>query len=305
MIRLALVAWLALCGIAHAQLSGGVGGFPGPGTVHSSAAYTGPGDVVSGAFGWWGLRAYNLAQVGTKVANICNSGDANCADVNSLSNGDFDVATATGSPLSCGGAGGTCTVKILYDQTGANACGGSACDLNTSTSAATRPTLTFNCIGTKPCMTFNGSSQFLRSSGSVTAKAQPNTLSAVAQTTNTGANRHIIGHVSGAANQLGYPTTNNTAQVYAGSNVTATASAGSYHALQGVQNGASCDINVDGASSTGNCGTQDFSGQVFMGQIFSSQWMSGQVLEVGAWNIAFNGTQSSNMSSNQHSYWGF
>jgi len=36
MIRLALIAWLTLCGVAHAQLSGGAGGFPGPGTVHSS-----------------------------------------------------------------------------------------------------------------------------------------------------------------------------------------------------------------------------------------------------------------------------
>jgi hypothetical protein len=36
MIRLALIAWLALCGVANAQLSGGVGGFPGPGTVHSA-----------------------------------------------------------------------------------------------------------------------------------------------------------------------------------------------------------------------------------------------------------------------------
>ena len=33
MIRLVLVAWLALCGVANAQLSGGVGGFPGPGAA--------------------------------------------------------------------------------------------------------------------------------------------------------------------------------------------------------------------------------------------------------------------------------
>jgi len=35
MIRLALIAWLALCGVANAQLSGGLQ-FPGPGTAHSS-----------------------------------------------------------------------------------------------------------------------------------------------------------------------------------------------------------------------------------------------------------------------------
>lgn len=36
MIRLVLAAWLALCGVANAQLSGGVGGFPGPGTAHTA-----------------------------------------------------------------------------------------------------------------------------------------------------------------------------------------------------------------------------------------------------------------------------
>lgn len=36
MIRLVLIAWLALCSVAQAQLSGGVGGFPGPGMVHSA-----------------------------------------------------------------------------------------------------------------------------------------------------------------------------------------------------------------------------------------------------------------------------
>lgn len=38
MIRLALIAWLALCGIANAQLSGGVGGFPGPGNFAASTS---------------------------------------------------------------------------------------------------------------------------------------------------------------------------------------------------------------------------------------------------------------------------
>lgn len=40
MLRFVLIAWLALCGVANAQLSGGVGGFPGPGTVHSVGGVT-------------------------------------------------------------------------------------------------------------------------------------------------------------------------------------------------------------------------------------------------------------------------
>lgn len=54
MIRLVLAAWLALCGVANAQLSGGVGGFPGPGTAHTAAAspaYTYRGNGFSSASG--------------------------------------------------------------------------------------------------------------------------------------------------------------------------------------------------------------------------------------------------------------
>lgn len=37
MLRLVLIAWLALCGSVHAQMNGGVQ-FPGPGTAHSAGA---------------------------------------------------------------------------------------------------------------------------------------------------------------------------------------------------------------------------------------------------------------------------
>lgn len=50
MIRLVLAAWLALCGVANAQLSGGVGGFPGPGTAHSTGA-AGPTFTFAGSDG--------------------------------------------------------------------------------------------------------------------------------------------------------------------------------------------------------------------------------------------------------------
>src|SRR5260221_661617 len=36
-----------------------------------AASYTGPGDIVSGAVGWWGLRAYNAASRGNPLANVC------------------------------------------------------------------------------------------------------------------------------------------------------------------------------------------------------------------------------------------
>lgn len=305
MIRLALIAWLALCSVAQAQLSGGVGGFPGPGTVHSSTAYAGPGDVVGSARMWWGLRAYSLAAAGSAAARVCNSGDANCADVNTLGNGDFDVATATGAPLSCGGAGGTCTIHTLYDQTAGNNCTAAHCNLVNAT-AAQRPTLVFNCIGTKPCMLFNGSSQRLQSSNSATSQAQPYTYSGVANSTNNSGNQSLVTFNSGGVTQLAFSNANNQAKIFAGSNLTAVAAGGSFHALQGVFNGASSDMNVDGASATGNAGAAASVGTINLSSVGgSSQYMNGSVAEAGAWPSAFNGTQSTNMSSNQHSYWGF
>ena len=154
------------------------------------AAYAGPGDVVSGAKMWWGLRAYSLATAGTKAANICNASDANCADVNTLANGDFDVATATGSPLNWGGAGGTCTIKTLYDQTTGNNCTAATCNL-TQTIIGFRPTLAFNCIGTKPCMTFtSASSNRMNGANNATSVSQPVTLSGVAQSSSMSSNQH-------------------------------------------------------------------------------------------------------------------
>jgi hypothetical protein len=86
----------------------------------------------------------------------------------------------------------------------------------------------------------------------------------------------------------------------------ATASDGSWHALQGVLNGgASSDINVDGTQNIGAAGANAFVGSVKYGSAGAAQFMNGTVVEIGVWNSAFNSTQSSNMSSNQHSYWGF
>lgn len=304
--KLLTVLFLALASAsAHAGCVIG-GGFLCKPPVASS--YTGPGDVVSGARFWYGLRAYSNATAGTAAARICNASDANCADVNTLSDGSFDVATATGAPLNCGGAGGTCTIHTLYDQTGNNACTAATCNV-LNTTIGNRPTLTFNCIGSLPCMTFtSASSQVLSSATNLTSTSQPNSLSGAAQTTNTGTARHLVGTNGAGANQIGYTTTNNFVQAYAGANLgVATATAGSYHALQAVLNGTpNSAISVDGAYSGGNAGGQAMTGIISVGAINASQYMSGQILEAGGWNgVAFSSGQASSMSANQRSYWGF
>jgi hypothetical protein len=305
--RLLAIIFALISVYATAQTTGGMSGIGGlrgaGGAGGGTAAFAGPGDVVSGAIMWAGLRAYSLAKAGTRAANICNSGDANCADINTLANGKFDVVTATGAPLNCGGTGGTCTVKTLYDQTGNTNCAGAACDLTNAT-AANRPTLTLNCFGTLPCMTFNGTSAHLATSGVVT-QSQPLSLSMIANSTNTSV-QQTSAELTSSSPRAGYNNSgSNTTFIFAGGVFSATASDGVAHALQYIFNGASSNIVVDGTATSGNAGATNATGTLDLGSNSGAEFFKGTVAEEGFWAVAFTSTQYGNMNSNQHAYWGF
>jgi hypothetical protein len=110
--------------------------------------------------------------------------------------------------------------------------------------------------------------------------------------------------------QLGYRNAGaNTAFLYAGSVVSATASDGSWHSLHAIfANPASnSDMNVDGSSTTGGSGGSGVNPS-FNYTLFSAgggQFMSGKFAEAGVWKSALTSGQASSLSSNQHSYWGF
>lgn len=280
----------------------------GLGAPIAGSSYIGPGDVVSGAVAWWGLRAYSAAKTGTKIANVCNSGDANCADINSLSNGNFDVTTAQGSPLNCGGAGGTCTIKTLYDQSGNTNCSAAACDVTNAT-AANRPTLVFNCINTSlPCMNFvRASSQVLTNSAGISSQTQPNTFSYVALSPDNLNTYAVAG--TGTSTTIGASSTNNLVYEYSGSaNFTATAAQNQTHSIQNIMNGASSELYIDGTGTTPgtNPGTTAASGAINIGSDGFSDLMTGKIEEVGPWNQDFSAssnTKASAMCHNQFKYW--
>jgi hypothetical protein len=271
-------------------------------------AYTGPGDVataqgISQALVWWGLQAYSAAKAGTKAANICNAGDANCADVNSLANGNFDVATAQGAPLNCGGAGGTCTIKTLYDQTGALSCFSTPCDVTQAT-IASRPTLVFNCSSTNPCMACGGAA-LLQGSGGFPSTNQPFTYSLIVKRTGGSGSFTTAMEISGGGNDLlQFANSANTMRMFGGASLSATVSDNSFHGIQAVWNSTSSDLNVDGTSNTGNAGTGSI---VTFWQLCSdgANAMTGNLEEAGVWGIAFSGTNSSAINTNQHSRFGF
>ncbi len=263
----------------------------GPGSRAVAPSYTGPGDVVASAVGWWGLRCYNTAYAGS-VAQI------------------FDAATGstTQTLLTCS-AGGTinetinslattcavaCVVATLYDQSG------NAHDA-TQGSNSTRPTLVLNCIGSLSCMNFSGSQYLNVAPANAT---QPWTVSAVYNHTGAAAFTSVYG--DGSGNGYGIVTGSSANQIitWAGSALTATATDSSPHAIQAIGNGGSSVAYVDGSATNGAAGANQLTGAgSAIGNGFGAY--AGRIMEVGVWGSAFSGGNQSAMNSNQHTYWGF
>lgn len=259
-------------------------------------AYSGPGDVVSSALMWWGLRAYSAATKGNVAINVCNVADVACADLSTdATSGALTISTIGGS--SC--AIVSCTIKTLYDQTG------NGYDLTQAT-IANRPVLTINCIGSLPCMTGNGTSTAIANTtnlGGVT----PITHSVVAERTgNTSADNTIISSNGGLIQGL-FDNTADNVEIYQGGTLpTAPATDNAFHALQYVYNSASSVISVDGSATNVDTGVSNVAAtNQSMFSVTAANFCACKITEAGLWGSAFDGTQQSNMSSNQHSYWGF
>jgi hypothetical protein len=297
----ALALAFAMCGPAAAcEMIIGSGLF-GP---CGGSTYSGPGDVISGASVWYGLRAYSAAKAGTKIANICNSGDASCADINSTATGDFDVTTAQGAPLNCGGAGGTCTIKTLYDQSGTNACSG-ACDVTQAT-IANRPTLTFSCIGSKVCATFvRASTQYLARGAGYAGAAQPFSMSSVVERTGTTTSFNLYFGLNGA--QMEASSTASETGAYCGAHYSRVANDSAWHAVQVLCNGTSGKLDVDTTLFiSANIGTNAI-GTTFMtigGGSAGVNSLDGKWEETGLW-ASDTSSSFSGLQSNQATYWGY
>jgi hypothetical protein len=67
-------------------------------------------------------------------------------------------------------------------------------------------------------------------------------------------------------------------------------------------------MNVDGANNTGNAGSGALGDVFWIGrdsfQASGSFW-PGNICEAGVWPIGLTPTNMSDLSTNQHTYWGF
>lgn len=267
----------------------------GPGTLATSApaGYTGPGDIVTGAIMWWGLRAYSTATRGNNAANICLPLDASCINVaTDATTGALNLGAIT--TLGCNNTTAICTIKTLYDQTGHSQ------DVTNAT-IALRPILTLSCTGTLPCATCNGTSQYLVS-GSVVSQAQPFTANSAAS---VAASHPFLSGLTGNGNaSFGYTSTADTLSVYASGGIVNQGGAtdGTWHGVGGIFNGTSSIAWVDTTQSTpANAGT---TGLTSWQPSFCTgfDYFKGSVFELGIWPSIFSTPNINSMNANQHAY---
>lgn len=301
-IALASIAF-GVCSPADAQFAtigcqgGKCGGSGGGG-------YTGPGDVVSGASAWWGLRCYNNAYNGN-LADITNSATGSTTGTRlQCSTGNVITALVSGSACTfvtgnaCSSLATTCAtacnVRELYDQSG------NTNHLVQSGNSA-RPAFTQNCLNTTlPCMTFTTASNL--SDSTAMSVAQPNTISMVIDRTAAAFTDYLT--ANGDNTGMIAPSSANTIELYnaaSGASSGVTVSDNAWHAIQGIANGAGSSIQVDATPNTGlSVGTTAFGAG---GPDFGQNGFTGKAAEFGIWPIGFSGTQQTNMCHNQFTYW--
>jgi hypothetical protein len=262
--------------------------------------YVGPGDVVSGAKGWWGLRAYSRATAGTKAINLRASGNNATSDFNTLTNGNLDLASINSFLMA---NGGSLFVTKLYDQSGGGL------DMAQAT-AANQPQFNSSVLGSFPSMGFVNASNLFLSASPYTIYAQPWTINAVARRTGNTANYNAI--ITGAVCGDWFTSTLTDIDVETNIGIIATGlTESNFHAIVGVGNGATTAsmIYADGVTAGPAGGTTSFPGTsniVYLGSDAAGpDVLTGNIMEGGLWNIAFSSTQATNMISNQRTYWGF
>lgn len=266
-------------------------------TVTTIIPYVGPGDIVSGATGWWGLRGYNKAYAdpgnNPAIDVVDTATGLTQTTINILANGKLDVDTISA-------LGYAVSIKKWYDQTGNG-------NHMPQATLADMFTITLNFIGSLPCAVSTSASGYTMAPSS--NFTPPYTISAVAEQDTATTNQYVFTDAGGNLFAPGFSSTPNLVEFTTnggGTNFTATgATTGALNAYQMVFNGASSISYINGAQTSGNSGTTQSTGFVLSQWIFSVG-LVGRFFEGGIWNgTLFTGTNASDMNLNQHTYWGF
>lgn len=262
-----------------------------------AGSYAGPGDVVPGAYAWWGLRAFSSNTRGNAAINVCLTGLSTCVDMLTDSvTGALIVTTVGGS--SCSSV--TCYVKTIYNQSPIGC--GTACNLTNPTQARL-PVLVVSCINGLPCMeTVASNLPAITTSATVTGLSQAFTVSAVA--------RHNANFASAAALfgcqgnvQVGF---DGVGVIYEYASSVATVSGANdshFNTIQGAFNSTQSEINLNGATTgalnpnTANCGAL----KLALFSTGTASYADADIVEAGIFYGVFSSNQ---LNSNQAGYWG-
>lgn len=255
-------------------------------------SYTGPGDIVSGATAWYGLRAYSAAVAATgtqKAVNIRASGDNATTDILILPTGKLDVATAAAFQTA---HGGNLFVTAAYDQTW------NSNDISQAT-AANQPQLNLSPL----YLSFPAGASLNQS---VTPSSGTMTFVGVAQrSVGTDLARIIQNAGTTNRNYMAFYLTPNLMRLNSSANnsTTQTVSDAAWHAAVGVID-ATGVLNVDGVETTAAMGLGAASGTRGVsttGTGVTMIWREAGIYEA----LAMSSGQSAALITNMRSAWGF
>jgi hypothetical protein len=265
-------------------------------TVITGPTYVGPGDVVSNASWWGGLRAYNNAAIGVLPAiRLRRDSDNTESDFNTITGGGLDIAGIT----SFKGAANLFATK-LYDQTG----GGQHF---VQATAANQPAFILSGFGTLPILRFNHANATRMSPATWVTVNQPWSVVGLAKrTTIFTAHDNIILASSGNDGLFFKNTGLVTVFAFTNGDLPGSQTEGNMHTIMGTtDNAAGGKIAVDGTVTTGAIGTDTMNTNIYIGDDLFGDPFTGDEGEWGVWPVALSNTQITNLDSNMHTFWNF
>jgi len=155
-------------------------------------------------------------------------------------------------------------------------------------------------------MSFNGVQELPKSPGPT--QTQPYSASAVAYAADVTQSRSVFSETdNSSAAGLYISTGSSNLQVASSSNIGLPAVNNTWYALQGILNGASSVIRLNGTENTGSAGTDPISATstIHFGRDFFGDFWVGRAMEAGIWPSSFSATIRATMENNQRGYWGF
>lgn len=306
MTRIFAACWLAfVVGIAclHAQVP-----MTGAGLGSPSAGYTGPGDLsLPSIKAWWGLQCYSAAYAGN-VARIKSPSNVLTGTIGCDGAGNIVLKSGTAIGTVCAVS---CTIDVLYDQSGANSCSAAACDLSQATEN-NRYLYHASCIGALPCLDNTstvagpGSAQMLNTTGMGSINQQYTVTLVKNNNVTAGAYDNFFSANAGAA----CVCTNNSGDVelmYVGLSLpTVNVSKNAYHVGSYIFNNASGSAVIDATTTTMNVGgtTAWPAGNIGLGYDNGRNTIQTQILTVGFWAAGFSAGNATTYCHNQFTYWG-